>query len=195
MTLRRILTVIAAGALLAAACAAPTSVGEEDSPRVLVEARKQAAQREEATAESVDRIRVCMETAGFDVDIERDEFGGIGIVGDAPPEQHDTYDEVFESCSTDVFGDMSSGTAARDGAALSDEYLSALYAYYLVLAECLRSEGYEVPTAPSRDVFAEMSPRWSPYDGLEPGREVPASSWRDLNATCPQQPPFRPSDF
>lgn len=178
---------------LLGSCSSSSEIGPSGSmPQSVLDARAAATEREDTLVESIERIRACMEESGFHVEIEIDEeFGGMGITGNPGSDQAAAYHQALGECEARVFPSLSVG----NGEAPSEAYLSALFDYYTALSECLEQLGYDIPESPSRDTFIEMSPPWSPYDGLEPGREVPESEWRSLNAACPQSPAFLPSDF
>jgi hypothetical protein len=77
---------------------------------------------------------------------------------------------------------------------LTDDQLATIYHHQVEFtADCLRREGYDIPTAPSLETF--MAQRrgeaggdiWHPYSGVQPRSE---DEWQRINQECPQSPPL-----
>lgn len=122
----------------------------------------------------------CLSEDGFDATATVD--GSISYFG--VPSQGDSYAVAFYTCEARYPVDP------KYNAPLNESQLNFLYDYFLNdLKPCLEGEGYEVPSAPSRQTFLESYAEddgWSLYKNVA-GRVGPGEL-AELNKKCPQLP-------
>ncbi len=115
-------------------------------------------------------METCIESAGFDVEIED---GGIQVRLGA---QESFYRDVQTQCEADA---VQRGLVAEQ-APPDDRELAAWYDGYMLTYDCMVREGYPVNPPPSRDSYIESGGQnWHPYELL---RGDPSA----IEAVCPQ---------
>lgn len=125
-------------------------------------------------AERMQVLAVCLEDQGFSVSVR-----GNAMMSHTPDAQRSAFESAHLLCSNQVdarFPEIPAPTAEVE------------YEFNLALADCLRSEGYDIPAAPTfetwRDSIGE-SDSWHPYAYISV-QNLPQTEWDRLNALCPQ---------
>lgn len=114
----------------------------------------------------------CLRDQGFNVV----PIGKSGIsFASIPLEQSRMSEAVFNACYNGL--NLPDSMTTRGDS-------KAVYDFWLEQADCLRSQGIDIPEAPSRETFVESYPRvdWVPY------RFVPQDRVSELSEFCPQTP-------
>ncbi|KRC62690.1 hypothetical protein ASE14_02375 [Agromyces sp. Root81] len=123
----------------------------------------------------IDQLAECVREAGFDVTV----FPPDGMSVDAPPEQQSEVAAVQEACR------QSLGVFQFEE--LTDADYDTLYELTLENAKCLTELGYDIPPAPSRQVFQDTydSDPWLPYSSPELA-ELGPKEFAKAEEKCPQ---------
>jgi hypothetical protein len=127
-------------------------------------------ERYEQVQEHLRYLETCMRETGFEM-----TFDGVsGFVID-PGSQQEAFDSALTEC------DDLADTEAPQPPKVDRE---TAYRMALAIEECLESEGFEIPDAPSLDAYLESwgSGPWHPYQYIPLRGEALA----DLNKRCPQ---------
>lgn len=97
---------------------------------------------------------------------------------DVPEENREGADIALVDCATEIL--------ERYPAPTLDP--GETFDYFVLLAECLRIEGYDISDPPSRDAWIDgylsSSSVWVPYSQLPRG--LPVDEWNRINTVCPQ---------
>lgn len=122
------------------------------------------------SVEHLEYMATCIESAGFDVEIEA---GGIGV---RPGAQESSYRDAFAQCEA----------AAVDSGLVSaqeppdDRALAAWYDAFMLTYNCMVEHGYLASAPPSKDSYVESDGRnWHPYDQLRGDQAA-------VERVCPQ---------
>jgi hypothetical protein len=140
----------------------PTPISQDDLAKLAVEGRE--------------KIVDCLRERGWDVNLEVDGWSMEGV----SEQQSDAYSRDQGECQ-----DLS-GLNDISVPPLTDDRLKDIYAYEVELADCLRSEGYDIPEAPSEQAFMDRyttEDAWFAYKFVEPTSE---ERWTALQTSCPQ---------
>lgn len=127
-------------------------------------------ERYEQVQEHLRYLETCMREMGFEM-----TFDGVsGFVID-PGSQQEAFDTALTECD-----DLADAEAPQP----SKVDRETAYRMALAIEECLESEGFEIPDAPSLDAYLESwgSGPWHPYQYIPLRGEALA----DLNKLCPQ---------
>ncbi len=106
-----------------------------------------------------DMVR-CLTDKGWEIDDRGDSYG---VHGGVPIAQVDQFDADKAECEARF------GYDQLPGPSVSHDEAAELYDLLLVVADCVRALGYDVPPAPSKQAFVEQLvdhpiPSWHPYD-------------------------------
>ncbi len=120
----------------------------------------------------------CLEQEGWDVEVGSD--GSFGPANGIPTSQAGQYSEAVDACAEP----LSSEIPTLDE--LTPQQWADLYRQESGTAECLRSEGIEVPEIPSEAVFVDQYQGTDPWTSYGFIGDLDESTWNKINATCPQ---------
>lgn len=122
------------------------------------------------SVEHLGYMTTCLESAGFDVEIED---GGITV---RPGAQESFYRDALAQCEE---------AAANSGLVApleppDETELAAWYDAYMLTYDCMVREGYPVSAPPSKDSYVESGGQnWHPYERLGGGGSA-------VESVCPQ---------
>lgn len=120
-------------------------------------------------------IHVCMEAEGWDSELQSDGSYRFSY----EEAQSDAFNAANVKCIDDAGGNL---PIVR-----SDEDWRGIYDFYLGSVECLRSNGEDVPDAPSFTVWEESNFAWAPYATVNPAN-MTMERFLELTTACPQTP-------
>lgn len=166
---------IAATSVVMGACAIPSPAPTQDSSTTSTVVDLSVSDRGTpppgTPEEAVEHVE-CMAELGFP-----GRWTSDGYSQPIPDDQTERYLEVLAECDKAVGWDQVPEWTEEQW---REEYESLKES-----AECLRSEGYDIPDAPSFEVYLE-NPNYTPYRYVSPSAGVSIAEWRRLNDVCPQ---------
>ncbi|MFJ4027590.1 hypothetical protein ACIPWF_10375 [Paenarthrobacter sp. NPDC089989] len=98
------------------------------------------------------------------------------LVSEYPSSQAEQYSQDIAECSQKAGLD-----GRRD---ISQEEYKAVYQKVLDSVDCLEREGYDIPQAPSYQVYVQSKAQWSPFSFLP--KDLTPSQFQDVVKVCPQ---------
>jgi hypothetical protein len=169
----RILSAVMCTALVltTAACSFAASTPSPSSSSTPAPQRDAPFSDEEYTTAIVD----CLAAGGWEVTVDEAD-GGITYSGP----QQDKYAAALTECSETLDSNV------QQLSDLSADQWHRIYELESATADCLRTEGIDVPPIPSEQVFVER------YQGADPWLSygfvgnVSEHRWNELNSICPQ---------
>lgn len=128
--------------------------------------------------EKAEAVAACMRDRGFAAEVIEGGGGTWGVRHGSDPAQAEADEAAYEACDAEL------------GAAGETAYDARFdYDYKLWLAECLRSEGFDIPDPPTYDAWAEAvddPANWSPYVFVNIDALIRDGQFDSLTYRCPQ---------